>query len=222
MSARAFASFSSGEQVTHPNADGAARAFLRRYRHKSLVSLGCGQELNRLDNHVRLLIALDLDYYVGIDCVPAIELWGPRLFIDSENMLALVRKYYGGEFRKFRDAVKVFPNTWVEELAGIHGAVVVCQRVWPDCRWEEIILSMNPKLVLQKELHGCQRQELRGRGYVRTWTQIRRYDLKPFRTWSIFPKERNFILWRRQDFGDEAIQNSRWRKLWRLCERCIG
>ena len=222
MSARAFQSRWEPEQVAPPETDHSARDFLRRHGPTSLVSLGCGPELNRLDNHVRLLIALDLDYYVGIDCVPAVRLWGSHLFMDYKDMLALLREYYGGELQKFRDAVKVFPNTWVEELAGIHCAVVVCQRVWPDCRWEEIILSMTPKLVLQEDLHGCQRQELRGRGYVRAWTKIRQYDLKPFRTWPIFPKERNLILWRRQNFGDEEIQNSKWRPLWRLCERCIG
>jgi hypothetical protein len=134
----------------------------------------------------------------------------------------MLRQYYQGEPQKFREAVKVFPNTWVEELAGLHCAVVVCQRVYPDCRWEEVISSMTPKLVLQEDLHGCERQQLRGRGYVRTWLKIRQYGLVPFRPWSIFPGERNLILWRRQDFGGEEVRDSRWRVFWRLCERFIG
>lgn len=221
MSAEAFENLRL-EPTPTPQPYHTARAFLRRFGHTSLVSLGCGPELNRLDNHLRLLIALDLDYYVGIDCVPAIAARGPRLFMDDEEMLALLHQYYRGEVHKFRNAVKVFPNTRVEELGGIHCAVVVCQRVWPDCRWEEIILSMTPKLVLQEDLHGCQRQQFRGRGYVRTWLKIRRYNLKPFRPWAVFPGERNLILWRRQDFGDEEVQQSKWPKLWRFCERYIG
>ena len=210
------------KQVTSTaNAD-TASDFLRRHGHTSLVSLGCGHELNRLDNHLRLLAALNLTYYVGIDCVPVISLKSPDLFMDREEMIRLLREYYRGEPQNFWEAVKVFPNTWVEELAGIHCAVVVCQRVWPDCRWEEIILSMSPKLVLQEDLHGCHRQQLRGRGYVRTWKKIRQYGLESFRPWPIFKGERNLILWRRRDFGDEEVQNSKWRMFWRLCERFIG
>jgi len=200
----------------------AARAFLRQHGHRSLVSLGCGPELNRIDNHLRLLVALNLTYYVGIDCVSHITSEGPHLFIDHEKMAAMLRGYYQGDPLKFRKSIKVFPNTWVEELAGLHGAVVVCQRVYPDCRWEEIILSLSPKLVLQEDLHGCERQQLRGRGYVRTWIKVRQYGLEPFRPWPVFPGERNLILWRRQDFGGEEVQNSRWRALWRLGEKFIG
>lgn len=199
-----------------------AIAFLQQYGHTSLVSLGCGFEPNRLDNHLRLLTALNLTYYVGIDCVPEINLSSPHLFLDPEGMTALLTGYYRGQPQKFGDAIKMFPQTWVEELKDIHCAVVVCQRVYPDCRWEEVILSMNPHLVLQEDLHGCERQQLRGRGYVRTWIKIRQYGLQPFRPWAIFPGERNVILWRRQDFGDEEVQQSRWRVFWRLCERFIG
>jgi hypothetical protein len=123
-------------------------------------------------------------------------------------MAALLTGYYQGQLQKFWDAVQVFPQTSVEELKDIHCAIVVCQRVYPDCRWEEVILSMNPKLVLQKDLHGCERQQLRGRGYMRTWIKIRQYGLQPFRSWAIFPGERNVILWRRRDFGDEEVQMS--------------
>ncbi len=199
-----------------------AIAFLQNHGHTSLVSLGCGFELNRLDNHLRLMTTLNLTYYVGIDCVPEIKLSSPHLFLDPEGMAALLTDYYQGQPQKFWDAVKVFPQTWVEELKDIHCAVVVCQRVYPDCRWEEVIISMNPKLVLQEDLHGCERQQLRGRGYVRTWIKIRQYGLQLFRPWAIFPGERNVILWRRRDFGDEEVQRSRWRLFWRFCERVIG
>lgn len=202
--------------------DHAARAFLRRYGHTSLVSLGCGPELNRLDNHVRLFTALNLTCYVGIDCVPAISLEAPNLFVDHENTMRLLSEYYQGKPQKFREAVKVFPNTWVEELAGVHVAAVVCQRVLPDCRWEEVISSMTPLLVLQEDLHGCERQQLREHGYVRTWLKVRQYGLRPFRPWAIFPGERNLNLWRRRDFDDHEVQDSPRRLLWRLLERFIG
>jgi hypothetical protein len=186
-----------------------AMAFLRKYGHTSLVSLGCGLKLNRIDNHLRLMTALRLTYYVGIDCIPSINLLSADLFSDPDGMRELLTGYFQGEPHKFWEAVKVFPQTWVEELAGIHCAVVVCQRVCPDCRWEEVIVSMNPMLVLQEDLHGCERQQLRGRGYVRTWTKIRRYGLQPVRPWPVFPGERNVVLWRRQDFGGEEVQDSK-------------
>lgn len=162
-------------------ASNAATEFLRKYGQVSLVSLGCGHQLNRIDNHIRLLTGLNLRYYVGIDCHPDIEPDPPELFVEPEAMAQLVAEYYGGELRRFWKAVKVFPATWVEDLMGIHCAVVVCQRVLPECRWENVIVSMKPKLVLQEDLHGCERQQLRGRGYVRTWAHIRRYGLQPFR-----------------------------------------
>ena len=200
----------------------AAIAFLSEYGHTSLVNLGAGRMLNRIDNHIRLMTQLNLTYYVGIDCGPYIELTSPNIFLNPNSMTELLTGYYHGEPQKFWEGVKVFPQTWVEELEGIHCAVVVCQKVYPDCRWEEAILSMTPKLVLQEDLHGCERQQLRGRGYVRTWTKIRQYGLQPFRPWPIFPWEHNLILWRRRDFADEEIQLSRWKVLWRLCEWFIG
>lgn len=200
--------------------DLSAPAFLREYGRVSLVSLGCGSRLNRIDNHLRLMTALGLTFYVGIDCVPNIEPPSAAIFQDAEAMAALLAGYYRGEPQKFCEAVKLFPATWVEELHGIPCAAVVCQRVFPDCRWEEVICSMNPKLVLQEDLHGCERQQLRGRGYVRTWTKIRGYGLQPFSP--IFPWERNLVLWRRLDFGGEEVEASRWKVLWRLAERLIG
>jgi|UniRef100_A0A7C3SJ32 hypothetical protein len=200
----------------------AAISFLRHYGHLSLVSLGCGAKLNRIDNHLRLLTALRLRYYVGIDCVPDIVWSFPELFSNPADMAALLEAYYRGDPQKFQAAIKVFPGTWVEDLEGIHCAVVVCQRVYPDCRWEDIICSMSPLLVLQEDLHGCERQQLRGRGYVRTWSKIRRYGLRPFRPWPIFPGERNLVLWRRQDFEDEGAELNGRRFLRRLAERFIG
>jgi len=165
---------------------------------------------------------LNLTYYVGIDCVPYITLSSHNLFFDPDDMTELLAEYYQGEPQKFWEMVKVFPQTWVEELEGIHCAVVICQRTYPECRWEDVIISMNPKLVLQEDLHGCGRQQLRGRGYVRTWGKIRQYGLQPFRAWFIFPWERNLILWRHRDFGDEEIQQSRWKVFLRLGERLLG
>jgi hypothetical protein len=199
-----------------------AIVFLREYGHTSLVSLGAGRLLNRIDNHIRLMAQLNLNYYVAIDCGPYIELTSPNVFLDPHGMTELLTGYYLGEPQKFWEGVRVFPNTWVEELENIHCAVVVCQRVYPDCRWEKAIVSMTPKLVLQEDLHGCERQQLRGRGYVRTWTKIRQYGLQPFRLLPFFPWERNLILWRRRDFADEEIQDSKWKVFWRLCEWFIG
>jgi len=61
--------------------------------------------------------------------------------------------------------------------------------------------EVDPKLILQEDLHGCERQNFRGLGYVRTRSGIRRYGLKPFRPWRIFPGEYNMVFWRRKDFG---------------------
>jgi hypothetical protein len=212
---------SAASHYCHDNEQSAA-AFLRKYGHSSLVSLGCGLQLNRIDNHLRLMTALNLAYYVGIDYAPNINLSSTNMFLDPDCITKLLARYYLGEPKNFWEGIKLFPKTRVEELRDIHCPVVVCQRVEPDCRWEDVILSMNPKLVLQEDLHGCERQQLRGRGYVRTWIKIRQYGLQPFRPWPILPWERNLILWRRRDFGDEEVQVSRWKVLWRLCERFIG
>ncbi|NIW45690.1 MAG: hypothetical protein GWN14_13610 [candidate division Zixibacteria bacterium] len=199
-----------------------AIAFLQEHGHKSLVSLGCGRQINRIDNHIRLMIALNLNYYVGIDCGPWIEPVSPNLFVDPDGVTELLSGYYQGKPRKFRDAIKVFPETWVEELKDIHCAVVVCQRVYPDCRWEEVIFSMTPKLVLQEDLHGCERQQLRGKKYVRTWAEKKYYGLRPYKPWPIFPGEYNLLLWRRRDFQVDGIEEGRWKTLRRLREWVIG
>jgi hypothetical protein len=205
-----------------PDYEQSARAFLGQYGHTSIVSLGCGSQLNLIDNHLRLMAALNLTFYVGIDQVSNINLPSTDILLDREGVEELPAKYYQGESQGLLEAMKVFPNTWVEELRDLHCAVVVCQRVEPDCRWEDVIVSMRPKLVLQEDLHGCERQQLRGHGYVRTWIKVRQYGLQPFRPWPIFPGERNLILWRRQDFDDEEVQGSKWKVLWRLRERFIG
>jgi hypothetical protein len=205
-----------------PDGEQSAVVFLLQHGQTSIVSLGCGFQPNRIDNHIRLMTALNLNFYVGIDQVSNINLSSGNIFSDRESMEELLAKYYRGYPQRFGEAMKVFPNTWVEELRDLHCAVVVCQRVEPDCRWEDVIVSMRPKLVLQEDLHGCERQQLRGCGYVRAWIKVRQYGLQPFRPWTIFPGERNLILWRRQDFDDEEIEISRWKVLWRLRERCIG
>jgi hypothetical protein len=79
-----FKNLLSAEQVMHPSCGDAARAFLR-HGHTSLVSLGCGPVLNRLDNHVRLLTALNLECYVGIDCTSAIALGTSSIYGLSRN-----------------------------------------------------------------------------------------------------------------------------------------
>ncbi|RJR43287.1 MAG: hypothetical protein C4567_06085 [Deltaproteobacteria bacterium] len=199
-----------------------AVTFLGLQGRNSIVSLGCGSALNRIDNHIRLMAALNLTFYVGIDRVPEAAPSPSGFFSDPDEMEKLLARIYRGDPQRFWRALKLFPNTWVEELWGFHCAAVVCQRVEPDCRWEEVIASMRPKLVLQEDLHGCERQQLRGLGYIRSWLKVRRYDLQPFRPWSIFPGELNLILWRRRDFDDEEVQASRWKPLYRLGERFIG
>ena len=196
--------------------------FLRKNGHISLVSLGCGYLLNHIDNHIRLMSALNLTYYVGIDCQLQIEPVSPNIFLDPDGMSALLTDYFQGEPRKFWEAVKVFPGTWVEELEGLHCAVIVCQRVLPHCRWEDVIFSAAPKLVLQEDLHGCERQQLRGKDYVRTWSEKAYYGLQPFRPWPIFPGEYNLILWRRRDFSIPGVEDKVWRPIRLLREWVFG
>lgn len=197
-------------------------SFLQVNGHTSLVSLGCGLMLNRIDNHIRLMNALNLTYYVGIDCAPSIATVSPNLFLDPDGMTQLLTSYYQGKPGRFWESVRVFPETWVEDLKNIHCAVVVCQRVYPDCRWEDVIFSMTPKLVLQEDLHGCERQQLRGKEYVRTWAEKKYYGLQPYRPWPIFPGEYNLLLWRRRDFHVDGIEDGRWKTLRRLREWALG
>jgi hypothetical protein len=42
--------------------------------------------------------------------------------MDFQEMTKMLREHFQKP-KKFLEAVKVFPNTWVEDLAGIHCAV---------------------------------------------------------------------------------------------------
>jgi hypothetical protein len=184
-------------------------SFLKKHGHKSIVSLGCGGRINRIDNHIRLMVGLNLSYYVCIDRLYEIEPISSRAFADPEDMTEMLIRYYGGSPHNLFKAIKIFPGTLVEDLQDVSCAAVVCQRILPYCRWENAIISMNPKLILQEDLHGCERQNFWRRGYVRTRSGIRRYGLKPFRPWPIFPGEYNMVFWRRKDFGVEKITNNK-------------
>jgi hypothetical protein len=199
-----------------------AVAFLRENGQNALVSLGCGQQINRIDNHLRLMIALKLTYYVGIDCGPSIEAVSENLFTNSGNSMSLLSCYHSGSPHFFWKALKLFPGTFVEELLDVHCAAVVCQRVYPNCRWEKSIVSMNPLIVLQEDLHGCERQKLRGEQYVRNWSNIRAYGLESFRPWPVFPGEKNLVLWRRRDFAGKDETGGKFGWLQRIAERFIG
>ncbi|MBW2605349.1 MAG: hypothetical protein JRE28_13740 [Deltaproteobacteria bacterium] len=145
-----------------------------------------------------------------------------EVFMDPDGMNALLTHYYRGTPHRFRRAAHFFPGTYVEELSGVKCAAVVCQRVLPHRRWEEVIKSMSPKLVLQEDLHGCERQKLRGRRYVRTWSKIRQYGLSPFRPWPVFPWENNMVLWQRRDFGNKDNHRSKFSWLERFFSSFIG
>ena len=197
--------------------------FLQKHGHESIVSLGCGEFINRIDNHLRLMIGLNLTYYVGVDCQPYIKFEDNQLFMDSDDANAMLAKTFQGDINRFLlKAVKRFPGTFIEELAGLHCAAVVCQRILPDCHWEDVIISMSPKLILQEDLHGCERQQLRGKQYVRTLSKIRRYGLKPFRPWPIFPWENNMVLWRRRDFDQALEPGVKFKWLRRIGQSFIG
>ncbi len=172
--------------------------FLREHGHTALVSLGCGAFLNRIDNHVRLLLAMNLTHYVGVDREPSITAKADGLFNDPTSMESVLTSHRC-RLEHVLANMRVFPGTWVEELAGVHCAVIVCQRVLPFVHWEQLILSMNPALVLQEDLHGCERQDLRHPSYQRSRAAIRTFGLQPFRPWWIFPGEFNMILWQRRE-----------------------
>ena len=199
-----------------------AVTFLKTNGHKTLVSLGCGRWINRIDNHLRLMAGLNLNFYVGIDYADRIGPDTNEVFMDADAMNALLTQYYQGSPDRFWKATHFFPGIHVEELKGIHCAVIICQRVYPDCHWEEVIKSMTPKLVLQEDLHGCERQKLRGQKYVRTWSKIRQYALKPFRPWSVFPWENNLVLWQRRDFINKDNNRSKFDWLERFLSSFIG
>ncbi len=178
----------------------AAINFLQQYGHQSLVSLGCGSVLNRLDNHVRLFVRRGIEYYVGIDRVAKIAFNPGSVFADKESTTEFLALNYDGGPSRFFERVQLFPNTCVEELANIQCKVVVCQRVLPFRHWENIIKTMGPELVLQEDLHGCELQNIGGELYRKTFPGILYYQLKPFRPTRLIPGERNIVLWRRRDF----------------------
>jgi hypothetical protein len=176
----------------------AALQFLQEHGPKSLVSLGCGTVVNNIDNHLRLFLARELTYYVGIDCEPAITTSTDRLYTNEAAMRSLFASQHR-DLGDFLPSVRLFPDTSVEELADIRCDVVVCQRVLPFLHWEEIIVSMNPALVLQEDLHGCELQMLAGPSYQKYRKGIRHYGLRPFRPWRILPGEFNLILWQQKN-----------------------
>ena len=173
--------------------DGAVR-FLREHGRRSLVSLGCGGRLNRLDNHLRLWCALGLEHYVGVDKRDWIAARWDDLFQDEKAALDLLdgRKLTA---RDFLERVRLFPRTRVEDLFGIPCAAVVCQRVLPFHHWEAVVASMEPRWILQEDFHGCERQDFRPWGYRRAMDAAGRWGFIPFRPWRIFPGERNYVLW---------------------------
>jgi hypothetical protein len=194
-----------------------ARQFLEQHGPTSLVSLGCGKHLDRIDNHVRLFLALGLTHYVGVDLEPTIIAKADWLFNNNPAMRSVLAAH-NRDPDNFLAHVRLFPSTWVEELSGIHCGVIVCQRVLPFVHWEDLIVSMNPTLVLQEDLHGCELQILRDPRYQRNRAAIRHYGLQPFRPWRIMPGELNMILWQHRDHRpiSGADQTGRKNKFGRL------
>lgn len=196
----------------------AALEFLREHGHQSVISLGCGKKLNRLDNHIKLLAGCRLKYYVGIDRVPEVSFDINTAFIDQQAAFDLLTAYFSGGVDTFSRNVKLFPNTYIEELANIHCEAVICQRVLPFRHLEAIITSMRPKIILQEDLIGCELQQMSGELYKKTYPGIVHYQLMPFRPSGLIPGEKNLILWRRRDFFPCRVDTWPWhqRLLFRL------
>lgn len=190
----------------------AALEFLKKHGSRSLVSLGCGNFLNRLDNHVRLFVKCELEYYVAIDRVRRVEFNPDSAFTNWDTAHFLLSSYFGGRPELFNDKVRTFPDTYVEELRDIQCRVVVCQRVLPFRHWEEVIKSMSPVLVLQEDLNGCELQDISGDLYKKSFPGIIHYQLQPFRPTRFIPGERNIILWRRRDFFPCSYDRETWWK----------
>lgn len=188
----------------------AALEFLHEHGHQSLISLGCGDKLNRLDNHLKLLIGCGLKYYVGIDRVPQVSFDIDNAFIEGESALELLSSKFVGGAKGFIYNVRLFPNTYIEELVNISCKVVVCQRVLPFRRLEAIIASMHPLLILQEDLIGCELQRMSRKLYKKTYPGIVYYQLKPFRPTGLIPGEKNLILWRRRDFFPCQVDTWPW------------
>jgi hypothetical protein len=188
----------------------AALEFLHEHGHQSLISLGCGEKLNRLDNHLKLLIGCGLNYYVGIDRVPQVSFDMDTAFLERRSALELLSSKFVGGVEGFVSNVRLFPNTYIEELANIFCKVVVCQRVLPFRRLEAIIASMHPELILQEDLIGCELQQMSRKLYKKTYPGIVYYQLRPFRPTGLIPGEKNLILWRRRDFFPCQVDTWPW------------
>lgn len=195
--------------------DNDAIEFLKSHGRASLISLGCGGQLNRMDNHLRLLVGCGLKHYVGIDRVPNIDFNHQAAFSDSSAAADLLARHDGSHPESFGRNVKVFPETHVEELRGIRCRVVVCQRVLPFKHWEDVIISMKPLLVLQEDLNGCELQQIGGDSYTRSRAGVKHFGLRPFRSYPFLPWERNLILWRRRDYyACDGDRLSWWKRWW--------
>lgn len=196
----------------------AALEFLHKYGHQSLISLGCGEILNKLDNHLKLFLGCDLKYYVGIDRIPQVSFDIDSAFIEQASSMDLLSSNFIGGVERFISNVKLFPNTYIEELENVFCKVVVCQRVLPFRRLEAIIASMRPQLILQEDLIGCELQQMSRKLYKKTYPGIVYYQLKPFQPSGLIPGEKNLVLWRSRDFFPCQADTWRWpqRFLYRL------
>ncbi|MFT5698595.1 MAG: hypothetical protein ACI8ZB_001450 [Desulforhopalus sp.] len=168
----------------------AALEFLHEHGQQSLISLGCGESLNRLDNHLRLLIGCGLKYYVGIDRVPQVSFDIDTAFSEKESAQELLSSNFAGGVEGFNSNVRLFPNTYIEELVNVLCKVVVCQRVLPFRRLEAIITSIHPQLILQEDLIGCELQQMSRTLYKKTYPGIVYYQLNPFRQTGLIPGEK--------------------------------
>lgn len=191
----------------------AAVRFLRKFGGKSLVSLGCGHQLNNLDNHLKLFNLCGLDYYVAIDLVPEIRAEPSSAFANPSYTSLYCspnNSFKNTELSNvnhFFNRMKLFPQTRVEELKDIHCNTVICQRVLPFRHWEKIITSMAPILVLQEDLRGCELQQLHRDSYRKSLAGILHFQLQPFRPIRFFPWEYNLVLWRRDDFQPFPLES---------------
>lgn len=197
----------------------AAVRFLQKHGERSLVSLGCGPLLNRLDNHVRLFTGCELEYYVAIDRVSEVLCDPSFAFNDQDAVNPLLKSHFNEKTGPFFSRVRMFPNTLVEELRNIPCRVVVCQRVLPFRHWENVIRSMKPMLVLQEDLKGCELQILNSKFFKKTTRGICRFQLQPFRPNRFIPREKNIILWRRRDYYPCRFDSESWWKWLLTC--CI-
>lgn len=183
---------------------------MKKHGNQSLVSLGAGHKLNRLDNHVRLMVKCGLKFYVAIDRVTEINFNQDTIFSDPHTLHPILSAYFHGRPETFLDRIQTFPDTYVEELEHIPCHIVVCQRILPFRHWEKTIKSMQPVLILQEDLKGCELQNISGESYKKTFPGIIHYKLQPFRASRLLPSEKNIILWRRRDFFPCQMDTKPW------------